>query len=133
MPEPQVTYASNPAVTNEALIELFANAWPAPREPREFAPVLEQSLGYVCAYRQGRLIGFVNVAWDGGHHAFLLDPTVRSEYQRRGIGTELVRRAAELARAKGTEWLHVDYEPRLAEFYQKCGFRKTDAGLLKLK
>jgi GNAT superfamily N-acetyltransferase len=79
-----------------------------------------------------RLVGFVNVAWDGGVHAFLLDTTVHPEFRRQGIGVSLVRCAADEARELGAEWLHVDYEPRYAEFYRRCGFRPTQAGLLKL-
>ena len=94
-----------------------------------------QEVWGTCAhiYVAEALVGFVNVAWDGGAHTFLLDPTVRSDLQRQGIGTELVRRAIDLARSRGAEWLHVDFEPRLAEFYKKCGFSTTKAGLMKLK
>lgn len=81
----------------------------------------------------GALIGFVNVAWDGSDHAFLLDPKVRPDHQHRGIGTELVRRAALRAQAAGCEWLHVDFDDELAPFYfDACGFRPTQAGLLHL-
>ncbi|MEV4123944.1 carboxylesterase family protein [Nocardia sp. NPDC049707] len=34
---------------------------------------------------RGLLIGFVNVAWDGADHAFLLDTKVRPEHRHRGI------------------------------------------------
>lgn len=81
----------------------------------------------------GSLIGFVNVAWDGGDHAFLLDTKVASTYQRRGIATEIVRRAAVHTKAAGCEWLHVDFEEHLAPFYfDACGFRSTPAGLIHL-
>lgn len=93
------------------------------------------SLGWVSARDEGgRLVGFVNVAWDGGDHAFLLDTKTRSDHQHQGIGTELVRQAAQQARAAGCEWLHVDFEPDLAAFYfDACGFRPTDAGLIHLR
>ena len=32
--------------------------------------------GLVCAREDSELVGFVNVAWDGGVHAFLLDTLV---------------------------------------------------------
>lgn len=92
------------------------------------------SLGWVAA-RTGddALVGFVNVAWDGGDHAFLIDTKTRGTHQRRGIGTELVRHAAIHATVAGCEWLHVDFEPELARFYLgTCGFRRTDAGLIHL-
>jgi ribosomal protein S18 acetylase RimI-like enzyme len=94
------------------------------------------SLGWATARDvENRLLGFANVAWDGGVHAFLLDPEVRPEYQRRGVGTALVRLATERSQAAGCEWLHVDFEDtdRLAGFYfQSCGFRSTTAGLINL-
>ena len=60
----------------------------------QIRPVLARSFTYICAFTPGGLVGFVNVAWDGGVHAFLLDTTVVPEYRRRGVGTD-----AELAAA----------------------------------
>jgi GNAT superfamily N-acetyltransferase len=74
----------------------------------------------------------VNVAWDGGVHAFLLDTVVHPDFRHRGIASDLVRRAAEIARDRGAHWLHVDYEPHLEGFYRTCGFRPTHAGLIAL-
>jgi len=92
------------------------------------------SLGWVTArVRDGVVVGFVNVAWDGGDHAFLIDTKTRGDWQRRGVGTEVVRQAAHHAKAAGCEWLHVDFESDLAPFYlDACGFRPTDAGLIHL-
>ncbi len=81
----------------------------------------------------GALVGFVNVAWDGGDHAFLLDTKVRPDHRRRGIGTELVRIAARHAKEAGCEWLEVDFDDHLAPFYYgACGFVPTNAGLIHL-
>jgi GNAT superfamily N-acetyltransferase len=128
-----VEYRVAAPVSNEDLNSLFRDSWPGPHQPRDFAPVLAQSPGYVCAYQDDRLVGFANVAWDGGCHAFLLDTTVRPDVRRRGIGRELVRRAERLAREAGCEWLHVDFEPELEEFYRACGFKITRAGLIRLE
>jgi len=92
------------------------------------------SLGWVTARMEGRLVGFVNVAWDGGAHAFILDTAVANRTERRGIGTTVVRTAVEHARAAGCEWLHVDFDNHLREFYfDACGFEPTDAGLIALQ
>jgi len=128
-----IEYRANPSVPNDVLNALFADAWGDSHTTRHFSIVLARSLGYICAYAGDSLVGFVNVAWDGALHAFLLDTTVRRDLQRKGIGSELVRHATDLARSKGAEWLHVDFEPRLAEFYRKCGFRHSEAGLVNLK
>jgi len=126
-----IEYKIAPALSDGDLNDLFASAWKDHAE-RKFGPVLERSLTYVGALDGSRLVGFVNVAWDGGIHGFILDTTVHREFQRRGIGTELMRRAAKIAAERGIEWLHVDHEPHLHAFYQGCGYRKTAAGLLSL-
>ena len=92
------------------------------------------SLGWMTArLPDGKLIGFVNVAWDGGDHAFLLDTKVSSSFQRRGIATALVRAAAQHAKTAGCEWLHVDCDEPLGPFYfDACGFKPTTAGLIHL-
>jgi GNAT superfamily N-acetyltransferase len=118
-------------MTNPALNELFTAAW-GKVHSSDFQPILERSLGYVCAHQEERLVGFINVAWDGGIHAFLLDTTVHPAFQRQGIGSALVRHALELARKRSCHWVHVDFEPHLEHFYASCGFRPTLAGLVKL-
>lgn len=127
-----IEYRLSPAVTNAELNALFAAAWPA-HSASDFQPILGRSLVYVCAYQGQALVGFVNLAWDGGIHAFLLDTTVHPGVQRMGIGRSLVDRAVATARERGIEWIHVDYEPHLREFYRQCGFRYTAAGLIQLK
>ena len=96
--------------------------------------VRQYSLGWVTArIEDGVLVGFANVAWDGGDHAFLLDPKTRSTRQHEGIGKAVVALAVKHARAAGCEWLHVDFDPELASFYLgACGFERTDAGLIHL-
>jgi ribosomal protein S18 acetylase RimI-like enzyme len=126
-----IEYRTSPAVSDADLKQLFEVAWGGHHDG-SFDGVLSRSLAYICAFEHGRLIGFVNVAWDGGVHAFLLDTTVAANYRHRGIGTELVRLAAQAAAHAGVEWLHVDYEPHLSAFYRGCGFGRTEAGLLRL-
>jgi predicted N-acetyltransferase YhbS len=78
-------------------------------------------------------VGFVQVCWDGGLHAFLLDTAVDPGRQHHGIGTGLVRAAIADATAAGCEWLHVDFEAGLTRFYlDGCGFRPTAAGVVRL-
>jgi GNAT superfamily N-acetyltransferase len=90
------------------------------------------SLGWVTVSEDRRLIGFVNVAWDGNRHAFLLDLAVASDRRHRGIGRRVVARAVEEARQAGCEWVHVDYEPHLIAFYTACGFAPTAGGLRRV-
>jgi len=129
-----IRYAWRGYFTNEALNELHADAF----EHEPFADDWEKqldrySLGWVCAYAGNNLIGFVNVAWDGGVHAFILDTIVARAQQRRGIGARLIRIAAQQAGDAGCEWLHVDFDPEHRTFYlEVCGFTETEAGLIEL-
>lgn len=127
----EIHLSVNHTVSGLDLNSLFAAAWPG-HESRDFTPILARSLVYICAYKASFLVGFVNVAWDGGEHAFLLDPTVHPDIRRTGIGTRLLASAITEARKHGLRWLHVDYEPHLEQFYSRCGFRSTSAGLLEL-
>ncbi|NKL78462.1 GNAT family N-acetyltransferase [Rhizobium leguminosarum] len=110
---------------------LFSAAWGSPQS-RDFTPILSRSLAHIGAYQDDRLVGFVNVAWDGGIHAFILDTSVHPDMRRQGIATRLVREATQVARERGAEWLHVDFQPHLTGFYRACGFGPTEAGLIKL-
>ncbi|QND38660.1 GNAT family N-acetyltransferase [Rhizobium leguminosarum bv. viciae] len=99
---------------------------------RDFTPILSRSLTHIGAYHDNQLVGFINVAWDGGIHAFILDTSVHPDMRRQGIATRLVREATRVARERGAEWLHVDFGPHLTGLYRACGFRPTEAGLIKL-
>ncbi len=130
--EAEFQFAVDAFPSNEELTALWAVAWAFPAE-QDFRKSLRACLLHVTARRGGALAGFVKAASDGGKHAFLLDPTVHPDFARRGLGTELVKRAAELARQRGAEYLHVDYLPHLKGFYAGCGFQPSEAGLMRLR
>ena len=120
--------------TNAELNELHAEAFGHDLLAEDWtSQVARHSLGWVCARDGEALVGFVNVPWDGGVHAFILDTMVAVRARRRGVGTHLVAIAVEHARSAGCEWLHVDFEADLAPFYlDACGFGPTPAGLVQL-
>ena len=130
----EISYQWRGAFNNHELNQLHAEAFHHPPQPsRWWQRVNQHSLGWVCARQHHTLVGFVNLAWDGAAHAFLLDTLVAATARGQGIGTNLVRHAAEHARAAGCAWLHVDFEEHLHEFYlNACGFTPTAAGLIAL-
>jgi GNAT superfamily N-acetyltransferase len=121
-------------LADDELVDLVLSHGGRP-EPGWWDRIRPYSLGWVTARaKDGSLVGFVNVAWDGGDHAFLLDTKTRGTYQRGGIATRLVGVAVRQATAAGCEWIHVDFEEELAAFYfDACGFRPTTAGLIHLR
>lgn len=91
------------------------------------------SLGWVTARLDGELVGFTNVISDGFVHAWIQDVMVAPRQQRSGVGRLLVAEAAARSRAAGCEWLHVDFDDDLRDFYYRtCGFEPTNAGLIEL-
>jgi ribosomal protein S18 acetylase RimI-like enzyme len=128
--EPLIRYDKRPDLDVQKLDALFVAAWGSPKHGYE--RVLAHSFTWVSASSGDELVGFVNVAWDGGVHFFLLDTTVHPNWMRRGIGRRLVEEAIEACRGRG-EWLHVDAAQELMTgFYHRCGFKPTPAGLVDL-
>lgn len=92
------------------------------------------SLGWGTARRDGALVGFINVVWDGLSHAWIQDLMVAAYCRRQGIGTRLVAAAREGATRAGCEWLHVDFDEEHRAFYiEACGFTPAAAGLIALR
>ena len=125
------------AFTNQEINALHAEAFNTKvygeSEWNWLALVHRHSLGWVVARDGAQLVGFVNVLWDGLVHAWLQDTMVAIQARGRGIGTGLVARARDGAKAAGCEYLHVDFEDHLRPFYLgACGFVPTTAGLMSL-
>lgn len=130
-----VEYRVSPEVDDQALSELHHRAFSSGSTAvvSWTARLTRHSLCWVTAEDESGLIGFVNVVGDGGAHAFVLDTAVLPGRQGEGIGRRLIAVAVSTARSLGCEWLHVDFEPDLADFYLgACGFRPTNAGLIRL-
>jgi N-acetylglutamate synthase-like GNAT family acetyltransferase len=91
------------------------------------------SLGRVIAREGDRLVGFVNVVWDGHAHAWVQDTMVPTGARHDGVGTAILNLVQAQCRQSGCQWLHVDFEAALQPFYlAACGFAPTAAGLLEL-
>ena len=130
-----ITYEWRGEFANAAVNALHAEGFHHPALDIDWhIQVHRHSLGWVCAFEVARLIGFVNVAWDGGVHAFIVDTLVAPERRHAGVGRGLLEVALRESRGAGCEWLHVDFEEDLREFYVgACGFAPTPAGLIALR
>jgi predicted GNAT family acetyltransferase len=129
-----ITYGWRGTFTSSEVNALHAAAFGHQDAARNWRDQVERhSLGWVCARNGEGLAGFVNVAWDGGAHAFVLDTMVAPWMRRHGTGTRLVALAVQEARRAGCTWLHVDFEEHLRPFYLGgCGFAPSAAGLIAL-
>ena len=74
-------------------------------------------------YEGGKLIGYLNVVSNKVTDAYIQDVMVAPEYQRRGIGTELMKRALLRIKEMDIYMVSVIYgEEALRPFYEKFGF-----------
>ncbi len=91
------------------------------------------SLGWVVARHGDRMVGFVNVLWDGLVHAYLEDVMVAGAARHNGIGVGMIAAARHGARTAGCEFLHVSFDEHLRGFYiDGCGFAPVVGGLMEL-
>jgi ribosomal protein S18 acetylase RimI-like enzyme len=129
-----MTYVWRGNFSNEAINRLHAEAFDHRLLSDDWwAQVNRHSLGWVCATADNTLVGFVNVAWDGAVHAFVLDTIVASTHRRLGIAKHMLALCTSEARKARCEWLHVDFEEHLRPLYfESAGFTPTHAGLIKL-
>lgn len=85
-------------VSDDEVVDLTRSHGGNP-EPGWWDRIRDHSLGWVTARSDdGLLVAFVNVAWDGADHAFLIDTKTRPTHQRYGLGTAVVKRAVEESR-----------------------------------
>lgn len=92
------------------------------RDPARLERALTYSLMVLGAYEGKQLVGLVRAVGDGETILFIQDLLVLPEYQRRGIGKQLIE--ALLARFPEVRQrvLLTDDDPKTRNFYKAAGF-----------
>lgn len=91
-------------------------------QPETLRRGFENSLLTLAAYEENRLIGVLRAVGDGQTIVFMQDLLILPEYQRRGVGTALLRELlARYPQVRQIE-LTADDSPSLLAFYRKTGF-----------
>lgn len=90
-------------------------------QPETLRRGFENSLLTLAAYEENRLIGILRAVGDGQTIVFVQDLLILPEYQRRGVGTALLRELlARYPQVRQIE-LTADDSPSLLAFYRKTG------------
>lgn len=92
-----------------------------PEDPAQLQRTWSKSFATVVAYVDGRLVGAARAISDGEREALIVGVVVRPEFQRRGIGTTMMRELTE--DLKGTAILLTSPEEENLPFYRSVGFR----------
>lgn len=89
----RLQWRDGPAVDPDRLVELFRATGPDPDpDPERLRAELVGASQVVSAWDGEALVGFARVAGDGASNACVSAVLVRPDWQRRGVGRELMRR-----------------------------------------
>ena len=95
-------------------------------DPEMLKKAFENSLLTLGAYDGDKLVGVIRTVGDGYSIVFIQDILVFPEYQRRGIGTRLIREIMDRFSEVYQLQLMTDNTPKTISFYQSVGFVKGD-------
>ena len=120
-----IGYKKNDVVSFEEIFPLYeAVGWTNyTTNPTMLQNALEHSLFILTAREEeGELIGFLRAVGDGYSILYIQDIIVLPEYQRQGIGTQLLRQTLEYFNEVYQIILTTDSELKTIAFYESNGF-----------
>lgn len=90
--------------------------------PKMLKEAYNNSLKIYAAYINDSLVGIIRVVGDGFSVIFIQDLLVKPEYQRKGIGTALIKKV--LTEYKSVYQIHLmtDNNEKSVRFYKSAGF-----------
>ena len=114
-------YVCNEAVSVKELADLRESiGWN--RMENEYKNPLLTSYYHIAVYEKEVLIGYIDCVSNGVTDAYIQDLMVHPDYQRRGIGTELMTIMINYLKQKHIYMISVVFEESLKPFYEKFGF-----------
>ena len=96
------------------------------RNPQMLERAYENSFLKIVAFEGKQLIGMVRVVGDGASVILIQDLLVHPEYQRKGIGSQLMRAVLERCEDVYQIELMTDNTEKTILFYQSLGLKKVD-------
>ncbi|MDE3282979.1 MULTISPECIES: GNAT family N-acetyltransferase [Lacticaseibacillus] len=118
----------NRKLDDEAVLALYqAVGWVTyTRNPAKLKRALAQSLMVLGAFDGDRLVGLIRAVGDGETILFIQDLLVLPNYQRQGIGRQLVNALVDHYPEVRQRILLTDDQPDTRAFYEKIGFVSSD-------
>ncbi len=122
----EVVYKSDAIPDAEQIIELYnSSGINRPTADRErIAEMYANSNLVITAWDGGKIVGVSRSLTDFCYCCYLSDLAVRKEYQKLGIGKELIRLTQEKIGQQTTLILFA--APSAMEYYPKAGFQKAE-------
>lgn len=110
------------------ILSLYASVgWTAYTDhPETLKKGFENSMLTLAAYENGQLLGLIRTVGDGQTIVFIQDLLVYPEYQRKGVGSALLREVLDRYGHVRQIKLTTDDTPKTIGFYTSMGFRQLD-------
>ncbi len=126
MKQEEVTYRVGNALDLDEVIDVYRSSGLGLRRPIDDRACVKRMFAeanlVVSAWNGDRLVGVARTLTDFCYVAYLADLLVRAEYQKRGIGRELIRKTRAELGAKASIVLLA--APAAEEYYPRLGFSK---------
>lgn len=108
------------------IMELYSSVgWTAYTDhPDSLRRGFENSLVILGVYTENDLVGILRAVGDGETIVFIQDILVHPDYQRRGLGTSLLKEALSRYSHVRQIQLATDNTEKTKAFYRSCGFRE---------
>ena len=122
----EITYRINEPISAEAFVEVCRSS--GLRRPIDDLSRIQKMLDHanltITAWDGETLVGFARSLTDFAFCCYLSDLAVRKEYQRHGVGKELIRRTKEII-GEGSILLLLA-APEAMSYYPHIGFDKSE-------
>jgi ribosomal protein S18 acetylase RimI-like enzyme len=114
-------------IQHDQLTGGFFSGWPVKPSPERHLELLRRSHAVELAMDEGTVVGFATATSDGVLSAYIPLLEVLAEYQRQGIGSELIRRL--LLQLDGLYMIDLSCDAALEPFYERLGFEVLDRAM----
>ncbi len=110
----------DPMLTASVFLPFVKGIWPGEYDPEKTQAALRRTRN-ITAYDGETLVGCLRILSDGYFFGTITELLVSPAYQRRGIGSTLLR----LAKENTPTMLYFGAQPGLESFYEKNGFQRS--------
>lgn len=111
--------ADDQSLSSEAFLTLANQVWPGEYDLEKTRIALEKTQN-ITAYQGERLIGCLRILSDGYYFGTITELLVLPEFQKQGIGSQLLN----LAKTHAPTLLYFGAQPGVEPFYEKNGCQK---------
>ena len=120
---------SNLLYNEEEILNLYENmGWSSYTKDKEsLFKGIKNSIYVKCAYDAGTLVGLIRAVGDGNTIIYIQDILVLESYQRKGIGSNLIKFVLEEYKDVRQICLTTDITEKQRLFYESIGFKNYES------